>query len=197
MRTRVDPARVAAVEAAGQRDFEESLLTGYSRVIRSSPPLFPDPSRYAANFSRYLEQFRANASVLDPATFDRAIYATSLIDSLDAVNEVLREQRIPADDFEALGVDGINRFLQAQPMRRLDMHLRRQFVADRSLKAKPGDLNDWAYLGVAVMYCHAAVIEKQFASLVRRPGLVTRATVMTKLEDLAAWLADGSGSQTF
>jgi hypothetical protein len=35
---------------------------------------------------------------------------------------------------------------------------------------KVSDLNDWAFLGVAVMHCDVVVTEKQMADLFRRGG---------------------------
>jgi hypothetical protein len=198
----VDPARVIAAEAAGQREFERTLLTGYSERLNARTPRWPDQTTHSVNFMRYLSQFRDNLTGIDRDTQERAIYATSLLDCLDNVNLVLRAQRIPAALFEALDIWGISRFLDAQPVRRADMHLRRQWISNPTLRPKPGDLNDWAFLSIACMYCDIVVTERHFADLLNRPGLEKRARVLTSLDELvkqpwfvpSATMAGSSGS---
>lgn len=184
VRTLVNPARVIAAEAAGQREFERTLLTGYSDQLKMRTPRMPDYTTHAMNFMRYLSQFRDNLAGLDRDTQERAIYATSLLDCLDNVNRVLQAQRIPADAFEELDFLGISRFLDAQPVRRVDMHLRRQWISNPALRSKSGDLNDWASLSVASMYCDVVVTERHFADQLNRPGLQKRALVLASLEEL-------------
>ena len=64
-------------------------------------------------------------------------------------------------------------------------HLRRGWAKNASLKPNDSgsDLNDWAYLGVAVSYCDIVVTEKQMADLFSR-GFDTRATVVPQLGQL-------------
>lgn len=70
------------------------------------------------------------------------------------------------------------------PSRAIDMHLMRQFAANRQLKRERTDLNDVAYIGIGASVCDVVVCEKQMASLLNRPGISTKAKVIARLEDL-------------
>lgn len=139
----------------------------------------------ADSSSQPLAGIAAQFDRMDADTRHRAIYAQTLRDVYDEVDEALTRHRIPWDDFALLGLDGWMRFLDTMPSRRVNMHLRRQWARNAALPAKETDLNDWEYVGTAVAYCDV-VTERQLADLVNRPSLVKKAVVIAHIRDLPA-----------
>lgn len=171
LRNAVPPKDLERLRHEFQEEFDRSTLSGYSSPLGVKGPAYPDSTPFSRNFMRHLAAMQANVAELSSETRERAIRAASLLDCLDNINQTLHEQGIPADEFEALSVEGWERFLQLQPLRRADMHLRRQWISNRSLRPKEGDLNDWAFLSIAVMYCDVVVMEKRRESSVPTSSL--------------------------
>ena len=74
--------------------------------------------------------------------------------------------------------------LEEMPTCRVDVHLHRQWAKNKTLRAGPGHLNDWGYVGEAAMYCDVVVTEKFLADMLTRDRFQTRARVITDLADL-------------
>lgn len=75
-------------------------------------------------------------------------------------------------------------FVESMPSRRVDLQLHRQYLKNPQLRPRVTDLEDWAGLAPAAMYCDLLVCERHFANLVVRDGFRTRARVLTSLEGL-------------
>ena len=164
---------------------EHSLLSGVLPNGNSLDPgsvkdLTPD-----RHFKTALAEWRGVASQHSSDELERMIYAITLNDIKNSVWEVLAHHNIYVEEFALLGEHRWRMFLDDMPSRRADMHLRRQWAKNPSLKPKDSgsDLNDWAYLGVAVSYCDIVVTEKQMDDLFYR-GFETRATVVPQLGQL-------------
>lgn len=171
---------------------EHSLLSG---VLPTGDPLEPEPAMDLSpsrQFKEALEEWRGVASRYPSDQLERRIYAITLYDISDALWETLARYKIPIEEFASLGEPRWRVLLDDMPSRRADMHLRRQWAKNASLMPKDSDLNDWAYLGVAVSYCDIVVTEKQVADLFSR-RFDTHATVVPQLGRLPELLEQNYG----
>jgi hypothetical protein len=139
-------------------------------------------------FKAGLAEWRGAAARYAALELERRIYATTLADMEPYFRVVLAKHRVAIEDFASLGEPGWCRILDDMPSRRADMHLRREWAKNAQLTPKDSDLNDWAYLEVAVMQCDVVVTEKQTCDLFGR-GLSTRAAVVASLADVPMLLA--------
>jgi hypothetical protein len=177
--------RRRTLQIQAQAMFEESVLTGRVRWDTEAVPRGrPDFSQYNKNFMAELYDFRKRLDVDDEDLRERAIYANVMVTMLEQLNEVRQRHAIPTDVFEKMGVEGLTAFLEDMPSVSVNIHLRRHWIANPRLQAKPTDHNDWFYLGAAVAHCDVVVAERHFTALANRPGLRKRATVITDVRDL-------------
>jgi len=177
----------AALEKLFQYHAARSLLsgilpTGDQLDLKLARDLSPD-----YRFKAGLGEWRGASSRYSPAELERRIYATTLADVSSLLLELLASNRIPVAEFEQLGESRWRAFLDDMPSRIADMHLRREWAKNANLTPRESDLNDWAYLGVAVCYCDVLVTEKQIADLFSR-SFTAHATVLSRLPDLLAVL---------
>ena len=145
-----------------------------------------DGRSFGENFARGLIEFRRRyQGITDLDLRRRFIRYMSVIDILDGINAVLRANQI---DGNALldDVAVLDRLLDRMPTRKLDIHLRTEFARDPNLTITANDLIDWAQAGVAAMYCDVVVTDSKMASILNRPALAKRATVISSLTGLAA-----------
>lgn len=177
-----------AFERLGWAMAEHSLLSG---VLPTGEPLELGPARDLTPdrwFKAALEEWRGAASRYPLDELERRIYAITLNDISNVLWEALARHKIPIEEFALLGEPRWRVLLDDMPSRRADMHLRRQWAKNAGLTPKVSDLNDWAYLGVAVSYCDIVVTEKQVADLFSR-GFETRATLVAQLGQLSELVA--------
>jgi hypothetical protein len=185
-----DPNGVAeerrqTIEREANAALEESILTGrLPWTTTPAPRGRPDFSRYNEGFVADLYDFRKRLDSDDEDLRQRAVYANVMVAMLDQLNEARERHKIPHDVFEKMGIDGITAFLEDMPSVRVNIHLRRHWIANPLLQAKKNDHNDWFYLGAAVAYCDVVVTERHFAHVVNTGGLRKRATVITDVRDL-------------
>ncbi len=183
---RLDPDRVLAeqsrtsFEQLADRMFTKTVLTGVSPW---GEPEKPDLSGPAKKFSEGLEQARARLLHANPDLQQRAGYLQVVLDMLDDIQRALAFHGIPEAEFFGLGAEGLNRFVDAMPSMRLDMHLRQQWVRNQQLKTRLSDLNDFGYVGAAAAYCDVVVTENQLADLLNRDKK-KKAAVISNLMDL-------------
>ncbi len=170
-----------------QLEFERSLLTGSSVHLSGRVPR-SDLSVPAINFRKGLEKMRHDLASAAPDLRRRALAAGARLDIYEPLVDQLEGAGITWGEFAALGIDRWEQFLGAQPYRRVDCHLRNHWLANPSLRPRDTDFNDWAFVGMAVMYCDIVVTDKQFADLVNRSGLRKRAVVYDKLEKILSHL---------
>lgn len=180
--------RIAAIEDEANELLDEVMLTGVSPVpTRTVPPRwFEEMGVPAERFKDGLTKLAGQYQKMDATTRLRAIYAETMVDIRTDLNDALVAHGISWDEFAMLGIDGWMRFLNNMPSRRVNMHLRRQWVQNSSLPATVTDLNDWEYVGTAVAYCDVVVTERQLANLVNRPELDKKAVVIADLTKLPA-----------
>lgn len=134
-----------------------------------------------------LESWRGAAARYSPEALEKKICTITLADIENDLREVLARHGIPLEDFVGLGEREWCAFLKQLPSRRADMHLRQQWAKNVGLRPKESDLNDWAYLGVAVSYCDIVATEKQILDLFSR-GFVCRATILAHVDRLTELL---------
>lgn len=119
-------------------------------------------------FLDHLTQWRGSGAIMSAAELRRKIYATTLGDIMESVSIVLSELGVTMQNFAEMGETAWCGLLDMMPSRRADMHLRTQWAKNASLNPKLSDLNDWAYLGIAVCYCDLVVTENQMNDLFQR-----------------------------
>ena len=180
---RATPAVRSKLECAAYTLIEEALLSFINPITRH-PFRPPDLSAPDKAFKEHLDIWPDAIRGKDCVTAETMLYAGTLRDIWESVSQILARHGISLDDFAALGEQGWREFLNALPTRRVDMHLHRQWAKNRSLPTKSSDLNDWIYLGSAVMHCDVVVTERQFADLIKRDGFQCRAEVLTDLPAL-------------
>ncbi|MGE3335997.1 MAG: hypothetical protein AB7I36_20345 [Rhodospirillaceae bacterium] len=177
--------KVEALQKLARDSFEQSVLTGcFPWDTTPQPRGRPDFSQHDKNFLAEMYDFRKRLDTDDKDLKERAIYANVMVTMLDELNEIRERHGIPFNVFEQMGIEGVTAFLEDMPSVRVNIHLRRQWLANARLQGRANDRNDWFYLGAAAAHCDVLVAEKHFAGLVNRPGLVKRATVITDLRDL-------------
>jgi hypothetical protein len=120
-------------------------------------------------FQNHLAEWRGSGAKMSLMELRQKVCAITLADIREPLRDVLAELGItPARVYILQGEPWRCELLEMMPSRRADMHLRTQWAKNASLKPKLSDLNDWAYLGIAVCYCDLVVTENQINDLFRR-----------------------------
>ena len=156
-----------------------SRLLSDGRDASEPTPLSPE-----RKFKEGLIDQRKQWDQFNAVDRERFLYSMALNDILPVLEEALSAHSLSLDEFALLGEQGWCRFLDEIPASRIDIHLHRQWMKNRSLRPRLSDGNDFAYVGTAAMYCDVIVTEKQLADLIRREGFECRAQVLTRLQDL-------------
>ena len=179
----MDPDDKRAFEDRANRLMQAALLTGVNPLTGEVAPHI-DHSGPSKNFQEHLNGMQERFAGHDPATQQRAHYATSLVDIQEPFNDALVRSMILWDEIALLGVDDLIAMIEEMPTRRVDVHLHRQWFKNPTLRSKPGDLNDWGYVAEAAMYCDVVVTEKFLADMLTRDRFQTRARIISNLGDL-------------
>lgn len=182
LRSRLTQKRAQNVEAVIRSIIEKAVLTGEGPTWLTAFPFRVDT--YRQNFMKHLENLHPKLSQLPAERLDDALHAASLVDILEPINEILARHGLSSNDLKSLGKKGLNSILQNLPTRKVDIHLHRQVLKNPTLKPKLSDLEDWAGLGPATVYCDVLVCEKHFADLLLRDGFQPQAQIITDIRDL-------------
>jgi hypothetical protein len=187
------PAEAAVIPADVRVVIERTFRMAATQAVLSGVVPGEQPVRGAVQdadrrFKANLEKLSGTAGQHSLPELERRIYANTLADIEQPVRQALVRHGIAMDEFAALDEEGLRSFLDDLPSRRVDMHLNLQWAKNRALRAKDTHLNDWAYLGTAVVRCDVVVTDKEMADLLGR-GLHPRARVLSKLSDLTPLLA--------
>jgi len=161
---------------------DEAMLCGSEEY--SIEPLYTSSTKHRNNFFGHLKELNATKHELKKSKWDSWLYAMSMIDILDPINEVFSFHKVLWSDMNGLGETKIRAFMDSIPTRKLDIHLHRQVLKNDSYRPRVTDLEDWAGLGTAMCYSDVVVCEKHFADLVARDKFQTKARVETKLDRL-------------
>lgn len=130
---------------------------------------FPQMNLDAAQkFMCHLTEWRGTATTMSPPELKRKIYAKSLANIQETLSSILQELSITMTQFAMLGEPVWCGLLDMMPSQRTEMHLLMQWAKNAHLQPNLSDLNDWAFLGVAVNYCDLVVTEKQMNDLLQR-----------------------------
>lgn len=182
IRNNLADADACIVEDIFSKVIEKSLLTGIDFAGNHATPYRLET--YKKNFSGHLAKLRPTLLQLPPKQWDDALNAMSLVDILDPVNEVLGDHGIAWDELTGSGKESLLQFIGDLPSRVVDMHLHRQVARNPMFQPKPGDLEDWAALGLAAAKCDVLVCEKHMADMLGRDGFVPHARVIRRLAEL-------------
>ncbi|MFC2145480.1 hypothetical protein ACFLQQ_04030 [Actinomycetota bacterium] len=174
---------IESAKTLGYLDIEKDLLTGTDPW--GLPALPFRNNIYRNNFMKHQKKLREkNLDQLSPQRLEDMLYAISWLDILDSVNEILEYHNINPDELSLQGKKGLTEILNELLTRQVDLHLHRQLLKNPDLKPKQSDLEDWAGLGPASMYCDVLICEKHFADLMTRDNFKTKAIIITNLTEL-------------
>jgi len=178
---------VRRVETVGNRIIERALVTGEVPPGEKAP-IF-GITEHNRRFQEYLRNLRPRLSQLPSDKWDDALYAISIVDILDTLNEVIGRHDLYASQVASDG-EQLRSLLDDLPSRRVDLQLHRQVLRNPALVPKENDLEDWGGLAPAAAHCDFLVCEKHFANLLLRDGFLPRAKVLTDVRDLPAALGN-------
>jgi hypothetical protein len=164
-----------------EEDVERSLLVGYE-PYGIKPPAYSGTT-HRENFRQSLSTIRERYDDMPSELRENWLYATSMIDILDPMNDVRRKHQLEEGLLEQLGEDGLKQVINDMPTRRVDLHLRRQVLRNRNYATRDSDLEDWGGVGVAACYCDVVICEKHMADMLHRDGFKTHARIEVALED--------------
>ncbi len=161
------------------------------------PPGQPEPPRveFGDLDRRFNEGLREWLSVTNEMTeleLEHEIRRITFTDIAGLIVEVLRDNGIEIGEFDALSPDTKNSLVDRLPSRAIDMHVRREFKRNTTLKIQASDLNDWAFVGAAAGYVDIVVAERQMTHVLNQPGARTKAKVLSRLDELPAFLSDSA-----
>jgi hypothetical protein len=185
------PAGADAMPAAMRAAIEERLRAVAEHSLLSGVYLLGDRADIGPvtdltierHFKALLEQWRGAASQYSPDALEEEIYGSNFSDIDGLLRETLDRHGISLDEFAQRNKLRGRAFLEAMPFQKADIHLKKQWAKNASLRPKDSDLVDWAFLNVAVCYCDVVVTENQMTHLFSR-GFDMRATVISKLSQL-------------
>ena len=167
--------------AAFAEDVERSILTGDPR-LGIQPPAFHGTT-HRENFRQHLSTLYQRYHDVPKELRENWLYAISTIDILSPLNDVARTHSLDRTVLDGLGEKRLKQVINDMPTRRVDMHLHREVLKNKSYVTRASDLEDWSGLTVASCYCDVVVCEKHMANMLRRNGFVTKARIEVDLEN--------------
>lgn len=164
-----------------EEEVERAMLMG--NVMLGVEPLASYSATHRENFRKHLSTLHARYNDIPIELRDNWLYAMSMVDILNPINDVTAKHGLSRADLDALGEEGWKQVVDDMPTRRVDMHLHRQVLRNPNYVARQTDLEDWGGLALASCYCDVVVCEKHMANMLRRDGFTTRARVEINLEN--------------
>lgn len=161
---------------------DEAILKGHEGL--NIDPISYFSKMHRENFRYHLESLHQRKSQLDKSKWENWLYALAITDVIEPLAKVMRSNNLDKDTFENFSVNQFNKFVDAMPSRRLDLHMHRQVLKNPNYKPRTSDLEDWSGLGIAACYCDVVVCEKHFASMLKRDKFKTNARVVTNLYEI-------------
>ena len=172
---------MSGLRAAFETKIERSMLVGDPTI--NLEPLAFKQERYRDDFRMHLLTLLDRSKSVPENMKENWLYATVTADMALALSDVLQEYNLSLVELESLGVDRMRSVVDDMPTRHLDLHLRRQVLANPKYVPKLTDLEDWAGLGVAACYCDVVVCEKHMADMLRRNRYKTKARIEIDIEN--------------
>jgi hypothetical protein len=163
-----------------EEDLEKTVLVGNAEMGIAPPA--SRSTRHRENFRQHLSSLHDRASTLNQALHENFLYAISMVDILEPINEAMQVHSLPGNALELLGEAGLKALVNDMPTRRVDIHLHRQVLRNRRYAPRHTDLEDWAALAVASCYCDVVVCEKHMADMLTRDKFKTRARIEVNLD---------------
>jgi hypothetical protein len=167
--------------AAFAEDVERSILTGDPR-LGLQPPAFTGTT-HRENFRQHLSTLHQRYHAVPKELRENWLYAISTVDILNPLNDVAAKHNLEPTALDRLGEAGLKQVIDDMPTRRVDMHLHREVLKNKSYVARASDLEDWGGLTVASCYCDVVVCEKHMANMLQRNGFATKARIEVDLEN--------------
>jgi hypothetical protein len=157
----------------------------------SIKPLASHSIKYREHFREHLATLHTRYKNVPKELRENWLYAMSMIDILNAINDMIHKHRLPKEALEGLGEQKLKQVIDDMPTRRVDVHLHKQVLRNSSYVARPTDLEDWGSLAVASSYCDVVVCEKHMADMLKRDGFRTQARIEVDLENTFALFKGG------
>jgi hypothetical protein len=159
---------------------ERSMLVGDD--VLGIAPISSHISTHRINFHEYLASLNERHKAVPKIHQENWLYATSVIDVLDPINDVLSKHKLPKGLLSNLGSEKLKQIVNDMPTRRVDLHLHRQVLRNPQYRSRITDLEDWGSLALASSYCDVVVCEKHMADMLRRDGFTTHARIEVDIE---------------
>jgi hypothetical protein len=172
-----------------EEEVERSMLVGNQAL--SIKPLASHSIKYREHFREHLATLHTRYKNVPKELRENWLYAMSMIDILNAINDMIHKHRLPKEALEGLGEQKLKQVIDDMPTRRVDVHLHKQVLRNSSYVARPTDLEDWGSLAVASSYCDVVVCEKHMADMLKRDGFRTQARIEVDLENTFALFKGG------
>jgi len=160
---------------------ERSVLTGDAHLDVASPTFHGAEQR--ERFQRHLQNMKHIRDQVPRESWEDALCAISMIDILDPLNCVFDRHGLDKSALLSLDKPKLSRWLASMPIRKVDLHLHRQVLKNPQYRPKVTDLEDWAALATASVYCDVVVCEKHMAAMLQRDHFETRARIGTHLAE--------------
>jgi hypothetical protein len=180
--------------ALGRRS-RRTYATAFQGIVAiegiAQPPL-QFAEAFAADENAQAELFAQHGA--DKDLRRRAVSARHMIDIKDELSAAQVWANVTNEEIVALGIDGVTELLLDLPSRAAGHRMMWWQHDNPQTEWKPNDLNDIAYLSVAVGYCDVVVTERKWTHILNASGAAERGgTVVTsRLDDLTALLVTAS-----
>ena len=117
-----------------------------------------------------------------------------MFDIKDELSAAQARAHVTNAEIAALGRDGLTELLLDLPSRAPGHHMMWWQHDNLQTKWEPNDMNDIAYLSVAVAYCDVVVTERRWTHILNQSGVADRfhTVVTSKLDDLTELLVNQS-----
>lgn len=140
-------------------------------------------------FNEGLRDWISKTEGMSDAELEYEIRRITFADVASVAEEVLKDHSISTSEFNELPEETKSSLVRSLPSRAIDMHLRREFKRNKTLKIQASDLNDWAFVGAAAAYVDIVVTERQMTHVLKTAGAGTKAEVISRLDDLPELLS--------
>lgn len=163
-----------------ESEVERSILMGNEMLGIKPPASYSTTHR--ENFRQHLSTLQTRFKAVPRDLQENWLYATSTIDILNPINDVMARSGLLKADMDGLGEQKLKQVIDDMPTRKVDMHLHRQVLRNPNYVSRQSDLEDWGGLAVASCYCDVVICEKHMADMLRRDRFKTHARIEVDLE---------------
>ena len=181
-RPRLSREDLATFQSMAQEVIERSLLTGSTPDGIAAPTM--GFTEHNARFMQHLVDLPEILSDVPRDKWHDVLMALSIIDIKEPLAIALEHHALEWSRLNGHDRTELSRLLLDLPSRVVDLHMHWQMAKNPNLRPKQNDLEDWAALIPAAVYCDVMVCEKHFADLLGRERFKPHAEVITDVREL-------------